>query len=149
SWLRERGESMMNSLRGGIDSARTVVVGAVETMRDAIRDDGLRGAADLLVSAGRSITSGLAEGIRNSEAVNTAVNAVRGIAGRVIDAANNALNRRNPSMVFVDIGESIPEGSAIGINNAAYMVYNAMESLFDGVIDEAEHGADEGGEQGK
>jgi hypothetical protein len=77
--------------------------------------------------AGATIGQGLKAGIESSAA--GVVAAASNIAQQAISAAKSKLSSQSPSKVFIEIGEDVGAGFAIGLDNNSPLVANHMDGL--------------------
>lgn len=76
---------------------------------------------------GSAIIDGIISGIGSGWSL---IQKLKDLAGEALQAAKDKLDINSPSKVFRDvIGKAIPEGIAVGVDNNAYMVDDAIESL--------------------
>lgn len=81
-----------------------------------------------MVSIGRGIIDGMIEGITG--AIGGAITAVQTAVGSVIDGAKSVLGINSPSRVFRDeVGKSIPEGLALGIDQGSGQALRSVQTL--------------------
>jgi len=78
---------------------------------------------------GELIISGISGGLNASDAINSLINNVKGICGKVISTAKEVLKIHSPSRVFEEMFGYIPEGGALGIKENAESVYKATEDM--------------------
>lgn len=84
-------------------------------------------------SLGSNIIRGIANGIANG--ASAIVSAAKNAASSALNAAKNFLGINSPSRVFRDqVGEAIPEGMAVGIEQNTDYVTDAMQGLADDSI---------------
>ncbi|MEU3455579.1 hypothetical protein ABZ671_18560 [Micromonospora sp. NPDC006766] len=81
----------------------------------------------LLVDAGRDLIQGLINGV--TQMADRAVGAIRGVIGKGIQGAKDALMSRSPSKVFMNIGKGVVQGYTIGIDRNAPAAVKAAERL--------------------
>lgn len=82
-----------------------------------------------LEGVGTAIMQGLANGI--SAAAALPLQAITGVVGGVVDAAHSLLKINSPSKVFAAIGNSTGEGFALGVDEGAPEVQDAMIDMVD------------------
>jgi phage-related protein len=102
-------DGFINALKAIVSRARAQVNAAKNAIKAAFA-----GAGSWLVSAGRSIMTGLASGIRSgaSAAVSAAISAARS----ALAAAKSALKIASPSKVFAEeVGKPIAQGIGVGM----------------------------------
>lgn len=71
-------------------------------------------AAGPMFQAGQQAAQGLAEGIKSE--LGAVDNAIKAMAQSMVNAAKEALKSKSPSLVFRDVGLSIPQGVALGVD---------------------------------
>jgi phage-related protein len=99
-----------------------------------------------LIDAGRNVIMGLAQGI--TAGASAAVDAVRGVANSVVNAATSAFQIRSPSKLMADrVGKFLPEGIAQGIDDGAGAVTGSLASIANSATEES--GASAGASTGK
>lgn len=82
-----------------------------------------------VASIGGQIVSGIANGIR--DAAGRVVGAITDVVGGAINAAKNFLGIHSPSRKFrKEVGRMIPAGAALGIEDEAGQVQDAVDSAF-------------------
>lgn len=82
-----------------------------------------------VASIGGQIVSGIANGIKN--AAGRVVGAITDVVGGAINAAKNFLGIHSPSRKFrKEVGRMIPAGAALGIEDEAGRVQDAVDSAF-------------------
>lgn len=85
---------------------------------------------------GHNIIDGVIQGIKN--AGKNLFNTLRNLAGDALKAAKEKLKVNSPSKVFRDeVGEAIPEGMALGIEENKGMVTDAVDDMTGGLADRA------------
>jgi phage-related protein len=83
---------------------------------------------------GHNIIDGVIEGIKN--AGKNLFTALKNLAGDALKAAKEKLKINSPSKVFRDeVGESIPEGLALGIKENKGLVTDAVDDMTGGLTD--------------
>lgn len=86
---------------------------------------------------GKDIINGLIKGIRSM--TKSAIEAITGVVGSVVNAAKKFLGIASPSKVFTQIGKWTGEGLALGIDDSQSTVRKAIEELSGILIDVAEN----------
>jgi hypothetical protein len=113
----------------GLDNAARATVGflrAVTVMVSSVIESVQRLPSEF-VRIGGQIVAGLVAGITGG--VQAAANAAARLAQQTAQAAKDALGIKSPSRVFMNYGEMIGEGLAIGIRAKSGDVAGAVESL--------------------
>ncbi|WP_242227166.1 carbamoyl-phosphate synthase [Bacillus cereus group sp. BfR-BA-01315] len=90
-------------------------------------------AGSMLLSAGKDIVRGLADGI--SGMASDAINAAKKMAGKVKDAVTGFFDIHSPSRVMKAVGGFITEGVAVGIKDQTSEVVKAAELMSSAVLD--------------
>lgn len=137
-------EHMPDILQKGIELIGQLAAGLVQAIPDAVKamGDVMQNAMDAVkqvdwLGLGKSIIKGIIDGIKN--AGTDLFNALKGLAGDALKAAKEKLKINSPSKVFRDeVGESIPEGMALGIEENKGMVTDAVAGLADGLAVDAD-----------
>lgn len=78
---------------------------------------------------GKSIIEGLVAGLKAVK--NLVVDTLKNIAKGAVDAFKSFFGIKSPSRLFMNFGEQIDEGLAIGLDNGLDKVENAMDNLMD------------------
>lgn len=78
---------------------------------------------------GKSIIEGLVAGLKAMK--NLVVDALKNIAKGAVDAFKSFFGIKSPSTLFMNFGENIDEGLAIGLNNGLDKVEDAMDNLME------------------
>lgn len=117
------GRTIMSGLWNGIKGVVGSIVGTFTSLATKIKNK-VKGIS--LYSIGKSIVSGLARGIRAG--LSSVVSAIKDVVGSAIKAGKKKLKINSPSKVVRDeIGISIPEGLAVGIESGIGLVTKAAE----------------------
>ena len=123
--LLQQGITMIGQLAAGLIQAIPTLIGKIPTIFSNIvsafkKHDWF--------SIGKDIISGIAKGIAG--AVGLIVDAAKDAAKKAFEAAKNFLGINSPSRLFrYGIGQHIPSGLALGIEDNASMVSKAMNDL--------------------
>lgn len=126
-------------LQKGIELIGQLAAGIINAIPDAVRGMGqvLENLKNAITSVdwgalGKAIIDGIIAGLKN--AGSALFNALKGLAGQALGAAKDELKINSPSKVFEhEVGESIPEGMALGITENASMVTDAVRSVSEGL----------------
>ena len=105
-------------------SFKSVVDIAVSTIRDKYQS---------FYEAGKYVVTGFANGISANTFMATAK--ASAMALLALTAAKAILKINSPSKVFMKVGESVPEGFAMGIDRLGRLVEGSAESMASGAID--------------
>lgn len=120
-------EGIKNKAQDAVNAAKDVMEKAKNAVKEKI--EGFK-------SIGRSIVEGLASGIRN--AAHLVTSAIGSIVDQARSAAAGLLKINSPSKVFRDeIGMSIGEGIAVGIDKSHFFVEDAMKRMKDNALSSA------------
>lgn len=87
------------------------------------------------VSSGRNFTYGVARGIGDSGAVQSAVRAAVSVARKALSALNSALDEHSPSKETTKSGQFFTEGFVQGISQTAYGAADAAASVAEEIIE--------------
>ena len=87
------------------------------------------------VSSGRNFTYGVARGIGDSGAVQSAVSAAISVARKALSALNNALDEHSPSKETTKSGQFFTEGFVQGISKTANGASDAAASVAEEIIE--------------
>jgi tape measure domain-containing protein len=117
--------SIWGALSGIVSSAVGGVAAAVSGIASVVRG-AVSGASGWLVDTGRQIIAGLAAGI--SGAAGMIYDAIAGAVSGVIGTAKSILGIKSPSTVMAkEVGQWIPAGVAVGIDDEAGQIGDAMD----------------------
>ncbi|PGF00838.1 carbamoyl-phosphate synthase, partial [Bacillus pseudomycoides] len=89
-------------------------------------------AGSMLLSAGKDIVRGLADGI--SGMASDAINAAKKMAGKVKDAVTGFFDIHSPSRVMKKVGGFVTEGLAVGITDMTSDAVKAATKMADAVL---------------
>lgn len=114
---------LVNAVQAAVNGVGSVVSGIAGIVMGAVS-----GAGSWLVDTGRQIIAGLAAGI--SGAAGMIYDAVAGAVSNVIGTAKNILGIKSPSTVMAkEVGQWIPAGVAVGIDDNADMVQDSIDAM--------------------
>jgi hypothetical protein len=130
--FKDAGVSLMGNLVNGMNSKAGTVTSASMVVA-SYAESGVRGYYDNFYRAGEFLVSGLAYGIEYHTYI--AVDEATDMAAAVAAAVRAELNINSPSKVFAEIGSSIPEGFALGIDKYGYYVKSSISNMASGAID--------------
>lgn len=138
SW--EAGQAIREAFNGAVGSVRISTGGIQGALATMAANAGIEigrmasnvanrmaGFAAQMAEVGRQIGAGLVRGIRNS--AGAVVDAARNLAASLPDWVKRVLDINSPSRVFMQIGEYISEGLAIGIDSKGDRARDAMRGL--------------------
>lgn len=80
-----------------------------------------------LVQIGKDLIEGLKTGIEAK--LQDVINSVIAAAKAIIDAAKAAIGAASPAKAFIELGETIPQGLALGMYRSADVPENALRSI--------------------
>ena len=131
---------LTNQVVKGFEDGQKSVKKAGGALADA-GAEGLEGKYDTYYDAGYNLVTGFAAGISENDYIAEAKAAE--MARAAAKAAKAALNINSPSKVFKEIGTSVPEGFAMGIDKLGTMVAASSTDMTDvavaGVKDSLSH----------
>ncbi len=133
--LQTIAEHLPEILQKGIELIGQLAAGLIQSIPDAVA--GMGQVLDNLKSAitdidwgalGKAIIDGIIAGLKNAgEAL---FGALKGLASEALGAAKKTLKIESPSKVFRDeVGAMIPEGAALGVEENAYKVTDAVRDM--------------------
>ena len=132
STFKSAGAKLIAQLASGMTSRRSVVSSAMTAaLSTAITS--LRGNYQSFYNAGSYLVSGFASGISANSYKAAAKASAMAIAAK--NAAKRALDINSPSKVFREIGMSVPEGFAMGIDKLSGMVTGSVKDMATNAID--------------
>lgn len=122
-------------LQKGVELIGQLAAGIIQAIPDAVAGMGqvLQHLGDAVraidwPALGKAIIDGIINGLVN--AGSALFGAMKDLAGQALGAAKGALQINSPSKVFEhEVGESIPEGMALGITENAGMVTDAVRGV--------------------
>jgi TP901 family phage tail tape measure protein len=106
-----------------------IIRDAVETVEGFVGD---------FRSAAGDIVGGLIGGIKAKAA--EVANAVKGLIRGAIGAGNSELQAESPSKVFTNLGETIPQGLAVGIDQGEKTAISSMQHVMGAIMGVADQG---------
>lgn len=137
-------EHLPEILQKGIELIGQLAAGLIQAIPDAVAGMGqvLQNLGDAVKAIdwpalGKAIIDGIIEGLKNAgEAL---FGALKSLAGDALQSAKDTLKINSPSRVFRDeVGASIPEGMAVGVEENAHMVTEAVEDMASGLAVDAD-----------
>lgn len=128
-----KGKDLVAGIGKGIkDKAGDIkdkITDAVTKAKNKIADSGV---VSKWKSAGRSLSEGVASGIRNG--LSSVISATGAIADRALSHFRSKLKVNSPSKVFAAEAVCIPEGVALGINKGSRFVTKAVGKMSDEAV---------------
>jgi tape measure domain-containing protein len=131
--LAALGGMLLNAARTGFDRLKQGASDAVKGLFDLVRGipgrikDGLGDVAGMLVRSGEQIVEGLIRGIGNM--ASKAGDAAKHLASDVVHGVGNIIRPGSPSRTFIEIGHTIPQGFALGINRGSGQAVTAAGNM--------------------
>ena len=122
------GKQLISQLSSGISSAFSSLVSKVKGLARRI-PQAIKSGVGSLASIGRNLINGLWGGI--SSAFNSVISKVKAMAARLPAAVKKVLGIASPSKVFMELGQWIPEGLALGIEKNLNPVEDASMAMAD------------------
>lgn len=122
------GKQLISQLSSGISSAFSALIGKVKGLARRI-PQAIKSGVGSLASIGRNLIQGLWGGI--SSAFNSVISKVKAMAARLPAAVKKVLGIASPSKVFMELGQWIPEGLALGIEKNLNPVEDASMAMAD------------------
>ena len=122
------GKQLISQLSSGISSAFSSLIGKVKGLAGRI-PQAIKSGVGSLASIGRNLIQGLWGGI--SSAFNSVISKVKAMAARLPAAVKKVLGIASPSKVFMELGQWIPEGLALGIEKNLNPVEDASMAMAD------------------
>ena len=126
-------------LRGGIELVGKVAAGLISAIprvlsavASLIRQVVQKFTGHDWASTGRNILEGIATGIKN--AIGSVLSAIGTVVDGIKEKLANALKIGSPSRVMEDMAQWIPAGIALGIEENAGMVYDAINKIRDTAV---------------
>ena len=120
------GKQLISQLSSGISSAFSSLIGKVKGLAGRI-PQAIKSGVGSLASIGRNLIQGLWGGI--SSAFNSVISKVKAMAARLPAAVKKVLGIASPSKVFMELGQWIPEGLALGIEQNLSPVEEASDAM--------------------
>ena len=120
------GKQLISQLSSGISSAFSSLIGKVKGLAGRI-PQAIKSGVGSLASIGRNLIQGLWGGI--SSAFNSVISKVKAMAARLPAAVKKVLGISSPSKVFMELGQWIPEGLALGIEQNLSPVEDASDAM--------------------
>lgn len=140
--------TIKNTISNAFNTAKTTVINAVQglyngvvswfnnvlTKANNLKNDIINKFKSInLVEVGKDIIRGLWNGIGNM--AGWVKDKIQGLAGNVVGWAKSALGIKSPSRVFMEIGNFVGEGMAIGIDQQEDNARKSAENMAGAVID--------------
>ena len=130
--MKSAGEKAITKFQKGANGKLTK---ATEAFRDIAEEcaEAITDKVKSFKNAGKALAQGLADGISANSYLAEAK--AKAMAEAAEKAAREALDINSPSKVFMEIGEGIPEGMVVGIDNLSGAVKSSVESMSNDSID--------------
>lgn len=122
------GKDLISKLSSGISSAFSSLIGKVKGLARRI-PQAIKSGVGSLASIGRNMINGLWGGIKS--AFNSVIGKVKAMAAKLPAAVKKVLGIASPSKVFMELGQWIPEGLALGIEKNLNPVEDASMAMAD------------------
>lgn len=137
-------EHLPEILQKGVELIGQLAAGLIQAIPDAVAGMGqvLQNIGDAVkeidwAALGKAIIDGIIAGLKS--AGSALFGALKDLAGQALGAAKDSLKINSPSKVFRDeVGAAIPEGMAVGVEENAYMVSDAVEGMASGLAVDAD-----------
>lgn len=130
--------TIWEGIKNGVSAGINTVVGFFRSMGTDIVGV-VRGIPDRMLSIGRDIVGGIANGIRN--AAGAVLDAAKSVVNALPDFVKSALGIHSPSRVMRDqVGIWIPAGIAEGITQGADVAVDAVKDMTEAAVEAAEAG---------
>lgn len=126
--FRSAGEGIGSNFVKGVDGKQGDAEGAGESLAKSAASGARDGRSDM-VSAGEYVGAGLAVGIRNSK--RTVIDAANELANAASAAAKANLKIKSPSRLFMEFGQFVSQGFAIGITKDSDLAKDAIVDSMD------------------
>lgn len=126
--LRSIGTNLITTLWNGIKSKFTSVISNVLSTAKGI-PTAVKDGIGSLYSIGSSVIQGLWDGLKSKW--DALIGWFSGAVDSLKEKAKAILGINSPSKVFMEIGKSIPEGLALGIEKNMDMIYDAENAMAD------------------
>lgn len=134
--VAKAGGEMLNNLKKGASDKLNSLIEAFESMVSkavtAVREK-----YNSFYNAGKYLVEGFASGI--TDKTFKAEAKAKAMAEAAVEAARKALKINSPSKVMIPLGEGIPEGLIVGIDNLAGNVKNSAVGMARSAIDGAKN----------
>lgn len=120
------GKELISKLSSGISSAFSALIGKVKGLAKKI-PSAIKSGVGSLASIGRNLIEGLWGGIKAK--FDSVVARVKALAAKLPAAVKKVLGIASPSKVFMELGQWIPEGLALGIEKNLSPVEDASDAM--------------------
>lgn len=120
------GKQLISKLSSGISSAFSTLVGKVKGLAKKI-PTAIKNGVGNLASIGRNLIEGLWGGIKAK--FDSVIAKVKALAAKLPKAVKKVLGIASPSKVFEELGQWIPEGLALGIEQNLSPVEDASDAM--------------------
>ncbi len=138
--FKENGKALINKLKSGVSERWSDFKNNIIEKFNVLKDT-LKQKAEKFISIGRDIVNGLKEGIK--EKWDDLTSWVRGKFDGLRESARSVLEINSPSKVFAEIGGSITEGLAVGIEDGYSQAESAVEDVAGNLVDVMNDTSDE------
>lgn len=95
-----------------------------------------KSAKTAFADVGKAIAIGAAKGVKDNKGL--LYKEIREMSKQAIKEARKSLDSHSPSREFIKVGQTIPQGMAVGIENDAKLVKNAIVKINESIIKEEE-----------
>lgn len=131
--LLEAGKNIILMLRDGLDAAKEVLFSKMQVIVSTLKTKIVEKVKEF-VAVGKNIVDGIKEGISN--AWNNLVDWLSGLCDNLLEVVKNALGIHSPSKAFADeVGQWIPAGIALGIQNGMDALNSEIEDMTNATIE--------------
>lgn len=119
-------EALARNLDKIIQAGVDLIIAFIEGLAKAIQDNSAR-----LAEAGVDLATAIVEGILKGLAAGAkrVIQKVKDMAGDALDAAKDFLHINSPSKKFMEVGSSVGEGFALGIDNSTKFSNRSVEDM--------------------
>ena len=128
----QKGRDLITGLINGIGGRTQSLANKVSSLVGTIRNN-IGSVAGTLYNSGRSVVQGLIDGI-NSKYGSLASAMGSLVGGAIPGIVSRVLQINSPSKVMARLGESVPEGLALGIETGTPLVVGASAGMADAAV---------------
>lgn len=129
--FKEMASTAINNIRDGFTFAATAVIEKAKEIGGKIKEK-FEEFKDKFKEIGSNLINALKNGLINAK--DKLVKGAKNVGETVIGAIKNVFKIKSPSRVFIEIGEYLDEGLALGLSNYAYKAENASEDVGDSIV---------------